>query len=240
MSVSYATILRQAALRVNALVGTTAAALEATYAASLTSSSFDSADFPFTAFKDTCLLVEEKLANVVANLRIKEVSPTGVVTYRYHEWRPSLTSQTADIAHKALIPSTDASSNKIIGVYGSVFDSSDGTALEEMPLQDIRIAVRNAGSWVLVPVYGFQIVGSRMHHTRTNVKADVCTFNRTTRQTAIDTLTNSILLPDAAEEAYVCGITSMLVRDDAFTAQAQIYRNYFNETLAGQVLAQAA
>lgn len=185
-------------------------------------------------------MVEEKLAKAVANFRVKETSPTGVVSYRYHEWRTSLVSQTANIAHLGAIPSVDASSNKIIGVYGSVFDATSSIACEEMPLQDIQIAVRNSGSWRLSEIYGFHIEGERMHHTRTNVKMDVCTYNKTTRQTAIDTLTNSILLPDAAEEAYVCGMVSMLVRDDAFVGQAQTYRQYFNDTLAGEMFAKAA
>lgn len=218
MSLSYGTILRQAGLRLNALVGTTASALETTYSSSTDSSDFDSADFPFTSFVDACLSVEEKLATAIANVG-------------NHPWRRLLLSQTADIAHEALIPSTDSSSNTIIGVLGSVFDSSDGTALTEMSLDDIRIAVRNSNSWVLVPVYGYKIDGNRIHHTRTNIKIDVCTYNRTTRATAIGTLTNSILLPDVLEEAYVSGIVSMMVRDDAFMQQAQVYRAYLYETL---------
>lgn len=241
MATSWNSVIRNAALRINAIAGSTSAALEAAYITTpLTTTQVDSADFPLSVLKDTAVLVEEKLVNAVASFRVKQVSPTGVVTYRYHEWRTSITTQTANIAHLGAIPAIDSSSNKIIGVYGSVFDASDNIACEEMTLQDIRIAVRNANLWLVSPVYGFHIDGNRMHHTRTNVKMDVCTYNRTTRQTSIDTLTNAILLPDAAEEAYVCGMVSMLVRDDAFTQQSQIYRNYFQSTLDGQVLAQAA
>lgn len=241
MATTWNAVLRNAAIRVNAIAGSTSATLETSYTtAPLTTTQIDSADFPLSVFKDTALLVEEKLVNAVSSFKVKEVSPSGIVKYRYHEWRTSITSQTANIAHLGAIPAVDASSNKIVGVYGSVFDSSDNIACEEMTLQDIRIAVRNANSWLVSSIYGFNINGNRMHHTRTNVKMDVCTYNRTTRQTSIDTLTNSILLPDAAEEAYVCGIVSLLVRDDAFMGQAQIYKNYFENTLAGQILAQAA
>jgi len=241
MAVAVEKVLRSAAIRINGIAGTTAATIEAAYITTpITATQLDSPDFPLTPLKDTFLLVEEKLVNAVAGFKVKEVSPAGVVSYRYHEWRTSITTQTDNIAHLGAIPSTDASSNKIVGVYGSVFDATSNIACEEMPIQDIRIAVRNANSWLVSPIYGFHVVGNRMHHTRTNVKMDVCTYNRSTRATAIDTLTNPILLPDAAEEAYVCGMVSLLVRDDAFTGQAQIYRNYFENTLNGQVLAQAA
>jgi hypothetical protein len=241
MACSFESVIRQAGVRINAITGATPALLETAYTTSpLTTSQVVSPDFTLSVLKDTLLLVEEKLVNAVANFKVKEVSPKGVVSYRYHEWRTSITSQTASLAHKAALPSVDSSNNKIVGVYGSVFDASDNIACEEMALQDIRIAVRNANSWVLVPVYGYYINGNRIHHTRTNVVIDVCTYNRTTRATAIGTITDPILLPDAAEEAYVCGIISLLVRDDAFTAQSQIYRSYFESTLSGQVLAQAA
>lgn len=220
MATSYNSVIRQAAIRINGIAGTTSAALEAAYITTpLTTTQLDSADFPLSVLKDTCLLVEEKLATAIAN--------TG-----NHPWRRILQSQTADIAHEAAIPSTDSGSNQIIGIYGSVYDSSDGSVCSEMAMDDIRIAVRNANSWLVTPVYGFKIDGGRIFHTRTNVKIDVCTYNRTTRQTAIDTLTNAILLPDALEEAYVNGTVSLLVRDDAFTQQAQTYRGYFNDALA--------
>lgn len=220
MAVTYEKVLRAAALRVNALVGATAAALETSYATSpLTSAQFDSADFPFTAFKDGALSVESKLANAIANVG-------------NHPWRSVLASTTATITHGNVIPAVDVDTVPIIGVLGSVYDGSDGTVCTEMALDDIRIAKRNANSWLLAPVYGYKIDGRRIFHTRTNVKIDVCIYNRAARETAIGTLTNQILLPEVLEEAYVCGIVSMLVRDDAFTGQAAIYRGYFNDALA--------
>lgn len=241
MSVSFNSVIRNSAIRINGIAGATSALLETAYTTSpLTTTQVDSADFSLSVLKDTLLLVEEKLVVAVSSFKVKEASPTGVIHYRYHPWRSSLSSLTAGIAHKGALPSVDASSNKIIGVYGDVYDATDGTALEEMALQDIRISVRNAGSWVISPIYGYQIIGNRLHHTRTSALIDVCTYNRATQATAIATLTNPILLPDAAEEAYVCGMVNMLVRDDAFMAQASVYRNYFDSTLNGQVLAQAA
>lgn len=218
MATSYGTILKEAGVRVNALVGATPATLEATYAAAITSASFDSAEFPFTLFKDTCLAVESKLATAIAS--------TG-----NHPWRRILESQTANIAHEAVIPSIDSGSNQIIGIYGAVVDYEDGTVCSEMSMDDIRISVRNANSWRVTDIYGYKIDGGRIFHTRTNVKIDVCTYNRTTQATAIATLTNPILLPDALESAYVAGMVSLLVRDDAFIQQAQVYSGYFADAL---------
>lgn len=218
MSTSYGTILKAAGLRVNAIVGVTSTLLESTYSGAITSASFDSADFPFTAFKDACLAIESKLANAIANVG-------------NHPWRRVLQSQTASIAHKGQIPSTDSGGNQIIGIYGAVTDASDGINCSEMAIDDIRIAVRNSNSWLVTPIYGYKIDGGRIFHTRTGVIIDVCTYNRTTQATSIGTLTNNMLLPDALEEAMVSGIVSLLVRDDAFMPQASLYRGYFNDAL---------
>jgi hypothetical protein len=219
MACSYNNVLRQSALRLNALTGSTAADLQTAYTTSpLTTSQFESADFPFTSFIDACLLVEEKLAVAIAD--------TGG-----HPWRAYLKGVTSSLAHKAAIPSLTSANKPIIGLLGSVYDASDGTVCTEMSLDDIRIAVRNAGSWLVTPQYGYKLDDHRIYHTRTNVVIDVCFYDRTTQLATIGTLTNPILLADALEEAYVCGVVSYMVRDDAFMAQAQLYRGYFNDTL---------
>lgn len=218
MATSIETVLRQAILRVNGIVGTSASTLQTNYTTSpLTTTQVDSADFPFASYRDAFHSIESRLASAIASVG-------------NHPWRRVLQSQTADIAHEAAIPSTNAAGDPIVGVYGAVFDSTDGTQCTEMAMDDIRIAVRNANSWVLVPIYGYKIDGGRIFHTRTNVKIDVCTYNRTT-QAALG-ITASMLLPDPLEEALVAGMVSLLVRDDAFTAQAQVYRGYFNDALA--------
>lgn len=229
MAVSYEKILRSVALRTNAFTtGTTPALLQAAYITSpLTSTQVASPDFPFTSYLDTMLIVEEKIATAVASFAVKE---DGMM--RYHPWRRSILSQTASIANNALIPSTDASSNSIIGVWGSVFDASDGNICTEMAIDEIRMAVRNANSWLKTSVYGYAFDADRITHTRTNVKIDVCTYNRTTQTTQIGTITNSILLPDAAEGIYVDGVLSLMVRDDAFSVQAATYAGYFEKDLS--------
>jgi hypothetical protein len=232
MSIVYNTVIRQAALRVNAFTtGTTPTLLQNAYITSpLTATQLASPDFPFQLFLDTCLLVEERLSTRIANNKT-------------HPYRAFFTTQTADIANKAEIPKTDSSSNPIVGVYGAVFDSSDSLECEEMSAQDITIKTRNANSWQRCAIYGYRIVGRRMYHTRTNVKIDVCTYNRTTQGTSIATLTNASFLPDALEWAFICGMVELLVRDGAFESQAKMYADYFNgvlDDLGPAQLAQAA
>jgi hypothetical protein len=224
MGVSINTIIRQASLRINGIAGSLPADVEAAYVTTPLPS-IDSADFPLSFFRDTCLAVESKLATAIASYRDEK-------TRALHPWRSLLLSQTAAIPNRGTIPSVDSGGNQIIGVLGSVFDALDSEMCDEMPLDDVRIAVRNSGNWLKSNVYAFALVGNRIEHTRTNVKIDVCTYNRTTRTTAIATLTNNILLPDALEEAYVCGIVSLAIRDGAFTNQANTYRAYYRESLA--------
>src|SRR5690348_8679313 len=102
MAVSYEKILRSVALRTNAFTtGTTPPVLQTAYITSpLTSTQVASPDFPFTAYLDTILIVEEKIATAVASFAIKE---DGMM--RYHPWRRSILSQTASIANNALVPS---------------------------------------------------------------------------------------------------------------------------------------
>jgi hypothetical protein len=220
MSIVYNTVIRQSALRCQVFTtGTTPTLLQSAYITSpLTTTQLASPDFPFQSLLDTCLLVEEQLSTQIANNKT-------------HPYRAFFTTQTADIANKAEIPKTDSSSNPIIGVYGAVFDSSDSLECEEMSAQNITIKTRNANSWQRCAIYGYRIVGRRMYHTRTNVKIDVCTYNRTTQGTSIATLTNASFLPDALEWAMVCGMVALLTRDGAFESQAQIYANYYNQVL---------
>lgn len=240
MALTYNSVIRAAALRINGLAGATSAALETSYTTvPLTTTQVDSADFTLSALKDAALAVESRLATAIASYRDPQ-------TRALHPWRALLKSNILAVGNGASIPSTDTGSNQIIGVPGAVYDNVSGRVCDEMPLDDVRRANRNAGSWLVTPIYGYCIVGNRIEHTRTSVEIEVCVYNRTTQATAIGTLTNNIILPDALEEAYVCGIVSLLVRDDMFNAQAQTYRSYYVQAISqlerGQMpgLAQAA
>src|SRR4051812_47502450 len=135
MAVTYGKVLRGITLRAGMLLGDQTPVLETTYAtAPLTQAELKDGLYPLSALKDALLMAEEELANAIANVD-------------QHPWRRFLLGQTADIAHDGLIPTTDSASNPVIGVYGSVFDSSDSTLCTERPLAEIRRRVRNANSF---------------------------------------------------------------------------------------------
>jgi hypothetical protein len=219
MATTYEMIIRQGAKRCNAIIAANAqaGAIETAYATSpITSTQLNSPDFPWTSWKDSLITAEEKLARRIAN------NP-------HCSYRTNITSQTALLVNLAALPSVDSGSNKIIGEWGDVKDASDGRICTLKPIPRIaRILRLNLkGSY-----YHFNLIsGQRITHTRSSVVIDVCTFNRTSRTTAINTITNPILLSDALEEAYVCGLVSMIVGDDNFSAQATIYRGHFDDTL---------
>jgi hypothetical protein len=223
MSTPWHDLLADTAIRINALIGTAAGALETTFLVRpLTSANFQSTVFSFTDVKYALINAEEKLAHAIA-------STSG------HPWRatPVFAGVTASIANEAALPAVSSiGAGQIIGELGSVHDATDGTVCTEKPLAVIRRRVRNAASFPTGSnIYHYHIDGNRIYHTRTNVVIDVCVYNRATQLAAL-TGNADILLPDVLGEAYVCGAVSYLVRDDEFTGQAELYRAYFNDTLS--------
>jgi hypothetical protein len=215
MSVPWNTVYRQVALSINAIAGPIPTTLESNYATVPQNSSIVvSADFPFTAILDACVKAEEKLVHTVSNVGD-------------HPWRQAIGSHTANIANEGLIPATDFAGKPIIGILGSVYDSSDGTVLWERNLVSVSLRAENPNGFFKVSAYEYKIDGNRIYHTRTNVQIDCCVYERPD----ISALNTNILLPDVLEEAYVCGAISMLVRDDAFMPQSAVFRGYFNDTL---------
>lgn len=211
-------VLASIATRINALTGVTAANQEATFVVRpLTDAQFQSPVFTFSAVKRAQLMAEKTLSEAIANVK-------------GHPWRQYFTDQTAPLANTAVLPAVSTNSKQIIGVWGSVFDSSDNNAVTEKSLATIRRRVRNANSFFKTEVYYFNITGERIYHTRDAVVISCCVYDDSARQTAMDS-NGALQLPDVLEEALVCGAVSLLVRDDEFTGQAAIYRTYFNEIL---------
>lgn len=236
MSTTYNSLVRNTALRINAIAGSTPADLETNYIVSpLTTTQVESADFSFTPIKDAILLAEEKLVHAIGNSN--------------SQLRNGITLQfTSGVANEGFLPTT-ISGSQIIGVLGNARNFSTGNPCTEKPLALIRRRFENPNSFYRVHVDYYNLSGGRVFHTctdssgvATGITFDACVYNRATQQTAIDTLTNTMLLPDVLEEALVCGAVSYLTRDDAFSVQARMYREYFESTLqmirggAGQVL----
>lgn len=217
-TVTYQNVLHSTALRMNALVGSQPAALETTYLVSpLTAANFKSADWPFSSFRDSILLAEEKLAHAIANVG-------------EHPWRQALTSATVALANLASMPALDAAGLPIIGIWGAVYDSSDNITCSRRSTDEIRRRVRNANTNLVVPAYWFNIQGGHIEHTRTNVKIECCAYSRAAQATAF-AANGTILLPDVLEEAYVSGAVANMTRDNAYEAQAKVFASHFADTL---------
>lgn len=225
MSVPYRAIIAATAVRVNALVGATAGALQTTYATSpLTDAEFQSSIFPYSDVVESVLWAEERLALAIAQ--------NGT-----HPWRQYLADVTVPLANLDSLPAQSNGSLPIIGTWGAVTDSSTGELCSLMSLDEVRRRVRNANSNLSCQVYWFNFAGGRIEHTRTNVVIDVCGYSRTAQLTELNA-NGVIALADVLEPAYVAGAVSMLMRDDEFLSMAQVYAGYFQSTL--DVIAQGA
>lgn len=208
MAVAYRTIIAATALRVNALIGATAATLETTYTTSpLTSANFQSTIFPFTSIKGAVLNAEEKLAQRIANNADDPL-------------RQYMADVTANLSNPSTLPSTSTNSKPIIGTLGAVRDATSGIVCSQMPLDQVRR--RASATDMVIPCWWFNITGGRIEHTRTNVVIECCVYSRTDQATAMDANGN-ILLADALEPDYISEALAILVRDDEFMAQANLY-----------------
>lgn len=210
---NYHIILRQIALRANAIIGPQPSTLETNYKTlPLTDSLFDSGVFPFTAIKDALQSAEDRLAKAVASIA-------------KHPWRAFLLSTTANLAHNAVIPSGDSTGKQIIGVYGDVLDATDSRKLTWKPASYVERRV--AMTTFVIPTYNFNADGDRLLHTRAAAKIKVCVYDWATQRAAIDANT-AMLLPDAAEWGLVSGGVGELVRDDEFLQQSKVFRDDFD------------
>jgi hypothetical protein len=220
MGVPYNMLIRNVAVRINALTGATQPAeLETAFIITpLTATDVQgSAVFPFSAIQDAVLQAEQKLAQMIAE------TPD-------HAWRAKLISQTDELANNATLPAQDENGLSIIGVYGDVFDSTNERVLSEQPVEVIQRRLNTPGLWK-IPVYHYAMTGDSIIHTRTNVRIEVCVWDYLNQQAAIEN-NDDMLLPDVLEEAIICGAITMLVRDDEWLAQGSQYASYFTESLA--------
>ena len=215
MAVPYHTILRSVSIRTNSLIGADEGSLEISYTTTpLIEAQFDGADFPYTAHKDAVLDAEGEFAWAIAD--------TG-----NHPWRSNISNVTPVIANAGDIPATDNVGNKIIGVFGAVYDSSDAQPLLPSSLDHVRRVNRLTTG---MPAYLYCIDGRRIYHTRTNVTIEVCSYNRAVQLTALNA-NGAMLLPDVLAPGIIARAVSLLTRDDALANQAKIYRDYSNEAL---------
>ena len=205
---TYHKIIRQIALRCNALTGSLAASLETNYAdATLVAGDFKSTNFPFTSFKDSLRVTENEIALAVAN-NIK------------HPWRTILADQTTALSSGDNIPATGASGAPVIGEYGGVVDGTNGKPLSsDFTLAEIRALIDNPGTWRKIRPYQFIYDLPQIYHTEVTVKVDVEVWDPDDCDT--DIAANADLLFPDAEGAYFSGLGSKLGNlDPQFAALA--------------------
>jgi hypothetical protein len=217
VSTTYSEIVRQCALRINAITSTTASTIQSTYVTTpFTSAQVGSSIFNFTAMKDAILNIEGRLADAIAS--------TGD-----HPYRAYLISTTAALTNGEELPSLDSGGEQIIGQWGAVFDATDTTQVyRPKDIAQVMRRTANPGSRYRVTVYWYFMDDLNIYHTGTSVKVKVCVYSRSNQSTAFDA-DDPMLLPDSLADALVCGTISELVRDDEFMAQAGMYRQYYNE-----------
>lgn len=211
-------LIAAAALRTNALIGVDAAELEATYITRpLTDADFNSSIFPFTAYIDSLVQVQGKLAEAIAK--------SGNYVHRAY-----LASETDALASGASLPSVDTDGSPIIGNFGGARDGTSNVTLTRMPVAVVRNRLLGTAIY-LAPAYQFALTPGHLLHTRTTAILDCCIWDADA-QTAIYAANEDFTLADSLVEAVICGACAMLVRDDEFLEQSARWATYFASTLA--------
>jgi hypothetical protein len=213
-------LLRGAAVRTNALLGTDAVALQTTYSTlPLTDAVFISSIFPMTAYIDALVQKQGQLSRAIALSADRTA-------------RAYLRSETAPLASGASIPSTDVNGAPIIGNLGDVIDGTVTTQkLTRKPVATLLNYQRAPGIF-LVPRYNYALASGQILHTRTTVTIECCVFDADA-QTAVYANNDDFTLDDSLAEAVICGACAMLMRDDEFVDQATRWAAYFATALAG-------
>lgn len=226
MSFLYDKLIRQAAIRIDAIVGSTATAKQSAYiTAPLTATQVGNVDFPLASIQDAAISAVARIVRTYANIK-------GHPFHNFHA------KTTANIAHEGNIPSVSSDSLPIVGVYGAIRDATTGDELTEQPVQLIRSIVDSLADGTLKGSYfHYKIAGRRLYHTRTNATIDVVTFDEATERTAVAGGGNTPL-PDACFDIAWNAMVAILVVDDAYASQASLSENYVQNAL-GQLMSGA-
>lgn len=216
----YNTILREIAITVNALGGTTTPAqLNAVYdTVPLTEANFTvataSSIFPFNFLKDKMLNSQERLFWALASTATNPL-------------RVFIASQTASLAYGDVVD-TNSDGLTVVGALGAVRDVETEQPLTLNEIEDIQI--RNRSTWMRLKVFQYALIGTRIYPTVDAVTVDVCAYERPDTDT-LD-LTTEILLPDVLGPPMVQGAIGECFRDDEFMEQSRQAMSLHNAWLA--------
>ncbi len=135
--------------------------------------------------------------------------------------RAAFVELTASVASGASIPLVGASGAKIIGALGAVIDATSSIVCSPRELSVVRMRANNENSMFQAAAYIYALDGSKIYHSRTNVKIDVATFTR-------GTFTGNIKVQDHQVGALVDGALGMLfAKEEAYITAAQYHNGRF-------------
>lgn len=224
----YADIIREIAVRVNAVAGNTPAEKSAALAASpLTAAQIGSVDFPFSTIQRAALSAVGRVYRLIANLKS-------------HPFRNQNLSQTAEIESGEVIPGTNAAGVKIVGAYGAIREAATGKILTEQPEQLFDSIARSLEDGSLKRgVRYYKIAGERLYHTVEAATIDVVAFDFASQQTAMNAANGETPIPDALFDVVWCAALAFLVTDDSYLQQAAMAESYvqgeLNQLAAGAI-----
>jgi hypothetical protein len=218
MAVPYRILLRELSIRVNAVLATTTAQMETAYTTTpLTSTQIGSPIFPYTAVVDTLFMGIGKYVNAIANSE--------------HPNRSYLRGLTSAVANKTALPTVTSGSIPVVGIPGNVYDSSDSTPCDRMPLREVLLRAANPGSFFKNETYWWALDGATICHTRTNVIIEVCQYSESAQRVSL-AANGDWFLPDDLQASVVDESLRQAFRDDEFVLQAEKFGQLSDQTLA--------
>lgn len=218
---TYDKIFRQVVLRANQLAADDSSSLSLSYVtAAIGQTQMDdrAIEFPKEAVDDAILNAGDRMVSLIG-------------LDKYSPYRTFFHDVTSNIATGSAIPIVGAAGDPRIGVIGDVRDSSTNQKLLSRSYEDVigyaSLNVKSTPFW-------YYTDNVRIWHTRSNVVADIVTWNKDDQLTlmAATPTRGTCPFPEDLHEALVCGALSYLFRSSFNDGQVAIWRRYFDGVLA--------
>lgn len=220
MAETWDKIQRSVILKANELRADSATSVATAYATVLigaTQLGDRAIEFPFTAINDAILDASGK---IVATIGGNPQCP----------YRSSFQDQTNNISSGGSITELSQSGAPIAGVINTVRDATTNKALEMKP----RAVVTGYSNLTLkISPYYYYTDNVRIWHTRTNVVADCCVWDRAAERYWLEsTFTRGDCpFPSPLHEVLIAGSLAMLFKDTFNNEQVQMWHTYFADSL---------
>lgn len=213
-------------IRANQLKANSATALEAAYVVSnigTTEMGDRATSFPKTAIDDAILDAGGRMVELIGLDKDSH----------YRSYFAGVTSNLAGgVVTGTAIPTTSSTSKPIIGVIGTVKDSSTGKRVTAQPYEAVIRLINLSSSFNQSP-HHFYTDNTKIWHTRTNVVADVVIWSDTDQRTLLTSNPRGACpFPESLFAALVEGSLSFLFRGEFNLQQAEMHWNRWNTLLA--------